>query len=217
MTVHTLLITDASGSMQSLADDVRGGHNEYLDSLIAATTTTDEDVRITLTVFNTKVTVIDKAVPVTQATRLSHKNYRPDGFTALLDAVGVTLRQFQESVHLATGDKVFVFIQTDGQENASHEFSKAGVAKMIAELEAQSWAFTFSGTGPDDWSAQGSSMGFSASTSNTKSGLGTRSAYSGRATATVSYLAAKPEDRESFDSYAVASAVQATIDDEEGK
>ena len=215
MTVHTLMITDESGSMSGLANDIRGGHNEYLDRMTA--TGTDEDVRITATMFNTEVRILDMAVPVAAATRLDLTTYSPNGMTALLDAVGETLRIFKERVPLAEGDKVFVQIQTDGFEDSSKEHSRKSIAAQIAELETQNWSFTFSGSGIDDWTDR-NSMGLShASTYAAASPRGTRSLYKGRADTTIAYLAANPKTRaETFDSATVSGMIQETINEEGG-
>lgn len=216
MTVRAILITDGSGSMSSLADDVRGGHNAYLDQ-VAASIDPDsgEDVRITLAVFNTAVRVIDSDVPVAKATRLDRSNYMPMGGTALLDAVGRTLQAFRANVTLEPGDKVFAFIQTDGFENASTEFTNAAVAEVIAELEAQEWAFTFSGTGPGDWAEGGRSIGLAATAitynSATKGGIAV--AYAGRANTTTDYLRSDAATRSTFTSANVSGLIQETIDE----
>lgn len=213
MTVYNILIADGSGSMGSLADDVRGGHNAYLDKVAAAAS--DEPVLITLAIFNTTVTLVDNAVPVALATRLDYHNYIPNGGTALLDAIGNTLATFRASVKLKPGDKVFVFIQTDGQENSSTEFTKAAVAAAIAELEAQEWAFVFSGTGPDGWAERGTIGLAHASTMNAADSEGILRSYSGRSDAVTNYLRSDQATRETFTSANVSGLIQGTIDQPE--
>lgn len=214
MTIHTILIADASGSMHHLADDVRGGHNAYLDKLAAASAD-GEEIFISLATFNTDVTMVDTAVPLAKATRLDRHNYLPQGNTALLDAIGNTLQVFRANTTLVPGDKVFVFIQTDGEENSSQEYTKADVAKLTAELEAQEWAFVFSGTGPGDWAERGRGMGFSASTNNAASSRGTLRSYGSRSDTVIAYAAAAPEARKSFDSATTSGLIQAGIDEPE--
>lgn len=218
MTVHTILIADASGSMAGLADDVRGGHNAYLDKLAATAQETGEDVRITLATFNTAVTIIDNAVPVAQATRLDMSNYLPDNGTALLDAIGNTLQVFRTNTTIQPGDKVFVYIQTDGKENSSQEYDKTAVAAIVAELEGQEWAFVFSGTGPDGWADRGSVGLVHGSTMNAATSQGTRSSYEGRSTAVDSFLRSDPATRATYTSANVSGLIQGTIDqaEEEG-
>jgi Mg-chelatase subunit ChlD len=214
MTVRAILITDGSGSMSRLADDVRGGHNAYLDQVAASALDSGEEVRITLAVFNTNVRIIDADVPVTMATRLDESNYVPMGGTALLDATGRTLQTFRTSVTVKPGDKTFVFIQTDGHENASTEFTKAAVAEAIAELEAQGWAFTFSGTGPGDWAEGGRSVGLAANsvTYNTATKGGIAVAYAGRAETVSTFLRSDTATRSTYTSATVAAQIQDTID-----
>jgi hypothetical protein len=216
VTVRTILIADASGSMSHLANDVRGGHNAYLDKVAASVDpTTDEDVRITLATFNTTVTVVDNDVPIAKATRLDAHNYVPDGGTALLDAIGQTLRQFVANATFEPGDKVFVYIQTDGEENSSKEYTKEAVAAVIAEMEAKEWAFVFSGTGPDGWADRGSVGLAHASTMNAADSKGILRSYTGRGDTVISYLGSDQATRSTFTSANVSSLIQDTIDQPE--
>lgn len=213
MKVYTIFITDASGSMSHLAGDVRGGHNTYLDEVAKkADPQRGVEVYVTTATFNTKVTIIDNAVPVAQATRFDQDNYLPHDGTALLDAVGQTLRAFNAETTLEDGDKVFVYVTTDGHENSSREYTKEAVAAIIAEMEAKEVAFVFSGTGPGDWSEQGRGMGMAASTSNAASGIAVASAYAGRAAAVVDYMEAEVGQRSTFTSANVSGLIQDTID-----
>lgn len=175
MTTRVLIITDQSGSMAGLAEDVRGGHNAYLDSLAG------EDILLTHIVFNTTVTYLDRAVPLANATRLDADNYRPMGGTALLDAVGDALSELV----VPEGDRALVFIQTDGHENSSKEYSLATVRKLIEGAEARGVAVVYAAAGADAWSAR-DSYG-SGSVLRTNSGAGTRDAYNAYAWGTRSF------------------------------
>ena len=44
---------------------------------------------------------------------------------------------------------VLVTILTDGEENASKEFSKSQIRKLIEELKTENWTFTYIGTDHD--------------------------------------------------------------------
>lgn len=173
MTTRVLMIADKSGSMQGLAADVRGGHNAYLDQLTAE----GADVRLTVVLFDTNVTVLDEDVTPANATRLTAENYlpQPQGGTALLDAVGTSMQRFaaggswSQNV-LVPGDgiddKVLVFIQTDGEENSSRRFTLANIKALVADAETKhKWAFVFSGTAPEAWTG-GASIGLAHSTVN---------------------------------------------------
>jgi len=75
---------------------------------------------------------------------------KPRGGTALLDAIGKTIVSIGEK--LAKMDeadrpmKVMMLVQTDGQENASKEFNKEAIKKLIDEhTNIYKWQFQFLG------------------------------------------------------------------------
>jgi hypothetical protein len=79
------------------------------------------------------------------------------GGTALLDAVGMTLSSVRE--HAA--HRYIAIVHTDGEENASREWTAAAVRELIARLEEKgNWTFAFFGEGIDAWQ-QAEGFGFS--------------------------------------------------------
>ncbi|WBB94236.1 vWA domain-containing protein [Verrucosispora sp. WMMC514] len=181
-----LLITDESGSMYGLADDVRGGFNAYVEGLRADT---ERDYRLTVALFNHTYRLLCNAASLTDVPALDRVNYRPGGNTALLDAVGKTVADFEQATVLADDARVLVVVQTDGAENASREYTRDGIAALIREREATArWSFVFLGAGPDTW-RQARGMGFDAATTVAMASTGdaTQSSYAGLATATRSY------------------------------
>src|SRR5436309_3362914 len=44
---------------------------------------------------------------------------------------------------------VLVTILTDGEENASHEFTGKAIHNLVQDLEKEGWVFTYIGTNPD--------------------------------------------------------------------
>jgi hypothetical protein len=178
-TTHVLLVTDKSGSMYSLAEDVRGGYNQYRQSLID-----DAEVsyRVTSALFSTNhdYRVLCTAAAPADVPPLDATNYVPGGNTALLDAVGQTIVEFEAAVpQLGEGDRVLLVVQTDGRENASREYSAPAIKKMIAEREAGgAWSAVFMGAGQDTWQQSGA-MGFATAVSYDNTAEGTHSAYAG--------------------------------------
>lgn len=183
---HVLMVIDMSGSMQPLAEDVRGGFNEYVATLRADTATT---YRLTVTAFDTEFIPLAVDTPLDQVPALDHANYHPRGMTALNDAIGKTLAEF-DAKHgkVKKHEKVLVVIQTDGAENSSREFTTDQVKALIAEKDkSDRWAFIFLGAGPSAWSV-GGSYGLGHSTiATTQTRAGTRSTYSGLAMASAAY------------------------------
>ncbi|MCW6003923.1 hypothetical protein K1W54_04905 [Micromonospora sp. CPCC 205371] len=185
-TTHVLIVTDMSGSMQPLAEDVRGGFNTYLDELAKD----GGKYRLTVTLFDDRFESLCVAAKLKDVPRLTEENYRPRAMTALLDAVGKTVAEFDSRVPtLADGDRVLVVVQTDGAENASREFARDRIAALIKEREATGkWSFIYLGAGVDAW-AQAGALGFAATNTvrSAHSGSATRSAYSGLTQASVAY------------------------------
>ena len=183
MTTHVLMIVDMSGSMFSLAEDVRGGYNNYLSDLEADA----DNYSFTVTLFDTKFKSLCVATSLAETPRLDNRNYIPSGYTALLDAVGKTVTEFEAKQLLQEEDRVLVVVQTDGRENSSREFSKETVANLISEREkTNKWSFIFHGAGADTW-AQASGMGFQKANTVSYERGSTRSAYSGISRGTSRY------------------------------
>lgn len=182
---HVLLVVDMSGSMAGLAEDVRGGFNTYVADLAKD----DGRYRITATVFDTRFIPLCVAAKLRDVPAMTEANYRPAGMTALLDAVGKTVTDFEAKTTLADGERVLCVVQTDGQENSSREFTAGRIAEMIRERETTGrWSFIYLGAGVDAW-GQGEALGFAHTVNAGKSAGATRSSYSGIATASSSYAA----------------------------
>jgi hypothetical protein len=180
---HVLLVVDMSGSMAGLEEDVRGGFNTYLDDLAKD----GGRYRITATVFDTRFIPLCVAAKLKDAPRLDSVNYAPAGMTALLDAVGKTVTEFEASTTLAEGERVLVVVQTDGHENSSREYRSDQIAEMIRTREATgTWAFIYLGAGVDAW-GQGQALGFVNNINTANSAAGTRSSYSGITAASGAY------------------------------
>lgn len=64
--------------------------------------------------------------------KITRKEYCPNGRTALFDAVGNTVTELSKNESVKKNKVMFVVI-TDGYENASKEFKKYDVKKLIDE------------------------------------------------------------------------------------
>ena len=144
-----LMILDRSGSMSPLADDVVGGYNSF----IAQQKAEPGDAVVTLVLFDHNYEVVYDARPIARVEPLTKKVYSPGGTTALLDAVGrgvqdlgTKLAAMEESDRLG---KVIVVIMTDGQENASSDFTRDQVKKLVADQKTNGWSFLFMGANMD--------------------------------------------------------------------
>lgn len=134
---------------------------------------------------------------------------KPRGSTALLDAIGRAIVQTGEALAEMKEDdrpdSVIFVIVTDGEENASREFSVTKIKKMIEEqTQKYNWTFLFLGANQDAiltanefGIGQGNAITFNASAKGVSNVI---SATSGYVTATrggaqgVSYTAENRKD-----------------------
>ena len=85
---------------------------------------------------------------------MTEKEYQVGGSTALLDAIGRTIRKLasvqRNTAEEYRADKVMFVIITDGAENSSREYSIQKVKAMIEhEKEKYGWEFVFLGANID--------------------------------------------------------------------
>jgi len=160
---HITVLIDSSGSMASLANDTRGGFNTFLAEQKAV------KGKATLTVckFSTGYEVLTEMADIQMVAPLTEATYSPGGGTALLDAMGRCI----SSLGVALADlpekkrpsKIMFLVITDGEENSSHEYSKAKIASMVSLQEkTYKWNFVYLGANVDSF-AESASLGMRSS------------------------------------------------------
>lgn len=176
MKTEIIAITDRSGSMGSIASKVISGYNEFLNDQKKQ----PGEAKLTYTQFNEGYEVVYAGIEIAAAPELTRQTFVPMGNTALLDAIGKTLNdQGKRIADEKWADLVIVYIITDGEENASNEFNREQVQKMIKHAEANGWKFIFLAANQDAFAAA-ASMGISAKYTGAfaATGAGTTAAYS---------------------------------------
>ena len=144
------IIVDKSGSMCDCIDQTINGFNEQINKIKELEIEFPEQLMtIGLTTFNTDVEHNYFMQPVETAYKMNNENYIPNGSTAMLDAMGHTMRKLsglQESSNAEMPTTVVMIILTDGYENASREYTLKNVKQMIETREAMgTWTFSFLG------------------------------------------------------------------------
>lgn len=139
-------ILDQSGSMESNRAAAIDGFNEFL----RAQQDTVGQAWLTLVLFEDQVEVPVDNIPIEEVVCLSPETYRPRGCTALLDAIGMTIKRIRKRTKALPKDqqpgKVIVAIFTDGLENVSTKYSWADISEMIRKRQDKdSWEFLFLG------------------------------------------------------------------------
>lgn len=159
-TFDILVILDRSGSMQEARTDHEGG----LRAFVAQQRATPGAALFTLTQFDTEARceVVYDRVPLTAVGEIS---LMPRGGTPLLDAIGLAVSHLETAQRTAPSKSTVCVVITDGQENASREWTRARVAERIAALEKSGWTFVFLGANIDAF-AEGGALGMTRSRSS---------------------------------------------------
>jgi len=192
---HISVILDRTGSMESIRDDTIGGFNSFL----ADQKSQAGEASLTLVQFDSQDPheVICHFKPIHEVPELDRNIYVPRASTPLLDALGREINELEQSIaHLQEEDRpskvVFVVI-TDGQENASTEFRKEQVERMIKErTEKDDWQFVFLSA---DLGAINDAMSYGIQQNSAmyfdKTGLATRAAWNDVSVGISDYRSAK--------------------------
>lgn len=145
--IELVLVIDKSGSMGGLESDTIGGFNSMVEKQRAL----HIPVRVTAVLFNDKAQTLYDHKAIWRVPPLTEKEYVTGGTTALLDAVGTTIRRMERTEDIAvSGTKVVFVIITDGLENASTEFTRAAVKRMISDKQEKAgWSFIYLGANID--------------------------------------------------------------------
>ena len=145
-----VFILDRSGSMAGLESDTIGGFNAMLEKQ----KTQPGKAYVTTVLFDNKLQTLHDRVELEHVRPLTDKDYTVRGCTALLDAMGDTIRHIASIHRYARPEDVpehtvFV-ITTDGMENASHRYTADQIrAKVEHEKEKYGWEFLFLGANID--------------------------------------------------------------------
>ena len=144
-----VFILDKSGSMSGLEKDTIGGFNSFIKKQKEEA---GEAILSTI-VFSDRCDVLHDRVNIKEVKELTDKDYFASGCTALLDAIGYSIKHIMK-VHNELNDedkpsKTLFVIKTDGYENSSKEFSYPTIKKLIEERRESGWEFIFLGANID--------------------------------------------------------------------
>lgn len=156
---HIICILDRSGSMSSIMSDSIGGFNAFLKKQKEL----PDKATITVALFDDAYEILYDNVDITKAEELTSAVWYPRGMTALYDAIGKTIN-YEKRNFAKLGDekpsKVLVCVVTDGDENASKEYTQDNIKKLIKDCENEDWNFLYLAANQDAFSV-GKSFGIS--------------------------------------------------------
>ncbi len=149
-TTEMVFILDKSGSMHGLEKDTIGGFN----SMLKKQKKEKGEAFVTTVLFNNEYKIIHDRLRIKNVPEMTGNDYQVRGSTALVDAIGKTIRHIA-NIHKYSrredvpGNTIFVII-TDGMENASREFTSDEVKQMVEhEKQKYGWEFIFLGANID--------------------------------------------------------------------
>ena len=155
--VHNLIILDESGSMFSIKDQIIRGFNEIVQTIKGVEKKYPEQEHfISFLTFNgLGITEHLFNEAVKNLEQIDEDSFRPGASTPLYDAIGYGVSKLEKIIGNKTDASVLVTVFTDGEENASKEYTRETIKRKIEELKHRRWTFTYTGTDHDVYSAAG--------------------------------------------------------------
>jgi uncharacterized protein YegL len=144
---HIFFVLDDSGSMNWLRKETVDNLNETLQSLKLGAKS-DQANLVSLVTFGHGVKTLRPPTPLGEFRELVLSDYNPNANTPLYDGIGYAIGQAELSFekYKNFNNAALLFILTDGQENASREFTREKVSERIKSLQAAGrFTFTFMG------------------------------------------------------------------------
>lgn len=197
--VHISVVLDRSGSMASIADDIVGGLNTFIEQQRRE----EGKARLTLVQFDSEdpFEVLIHGEALDQVPALDPNRYIPRGSTPLWDAVGRMITRIDSEIATRADagkpiEDQLVLIVTDGFENASMEFDGPTLADMIEARKNRSWTFVFLGSDESTF-AEGARMRVSAGNTRQweKSAAGSRKMFAVASKETSEFRSLQAEQR----------------------
>ena len=145
-----VFILDRSGSMAGLESDTIGGFNAMLEKQKAQ----PGKAYVTTVLFDNELQTLHDRAALEDIRPLTDRDYTVRGCTALLDAMGDTIRHIASIHRYARPEDVpertIFVITTDGMENASHRYTADQIREKVEhEKKKYGWEFLFLGANID--------------------------------------------------------------------
>lgn len=137
--LHVVSILDRSGSMSGTEKEVIGAYNGFVEEQKKIATDNGLKTKLSLILFDHEYEEVYIKTPVNDVPELTESVYNVRGMTSLYDAVGKAIAKFSDKKN------VIFFIETDGMENCSKEYSGEQVKALIEQKKKDGWDFNFVG------------------------------------------------------------------------
>jgi uncharacterized protein YegL len=137
MTVQEICVNiDRSGSMHGKEADTVGGINAMIAAL-KESKTDDDTIRVSIKLFDHEQIMKTRCTDILEIEEFPLSEFVPRGQTALLDAIGDSLKFFMEKKlrNPQAYDTCLLYVATDGYENASTNHTRADIKELIENAE----------------------------------------------------------------------------------
>lgn len=195
------IVLDESGSMSSCKNEAISSVNEQIQSIRANAKGYEENTFITFVTFNKEVDIVLKNRSIADLKEIDSEIYKPDGMTALYDAIGDTITILRDSANAKDDNAFLLIIISDGMNNIRRNYGLKEIKERIKDLQMSGrWTFTYMGQITDITQAEemGIPKGNVATFINTAEGM--------RDASTVMHMSAGNYMKSRIEDGAVASA-----------
>ena len=141
-----IVVLDKSGSMYHLKESTIKSFNEMLES--QKNLVSEFPAYLTTVAFSNNSQKIHNHEEIHTVNNMANEDYNPRGCTALFDTLGKTINEISE-INKNNDKNIIFIIITDGYENASVEFKREDIKKMIEDKQKIGWNFIFFGANID--------------------------------------------------------------------
>lgn len=138
------IVLDRSGSMESIKSATIEGFNSFLKDQ------KEDDLKslVSFVQFDDEYETVYKGKNIKDTQYLNLDSFHPRGLTALLDAIGKTIKSTKKRIKQLPKKKqpenIIIAIITDGLENASKNYSRTDIFNKIKKREEKDgWKFIF--------------------------------------------------------------------------
>jgi hypothetical protein len=153
-----VMVLDESGSMADIKLKIIKSINDFV---MEQQQLKSDGTTMTLLKFSDKLKYVFQRKPLEDIREITPFDYMPDGSTALYDAIGNAIEQFKEE------SNVIMVIVTDGQENASKNYTRSKITDMINKCKSNKlWNFVYLSSDIDTFT-QGNNIGMANSFQST--------------------------------------------------
>ncbi len=144
-----VFVVDRSGSMAGLESDTIGGFNGMIEKHAKM----EGEAVVSTVLFDHETIVLHDRASISEVKPMTADDYQVRGCTALLDAVGSSLKHIERVQKYLPEDyraeHVIFVITTDGMENASQKYTYDQVRNEIERKKRDGWEFLFLGANID--------------------------------------------------------------------